>query len=208
MRRKIVLAITIIVCFLLQCTVFKALAIASISPNLLIVVVASFGFMRGKKEGLFVGFFSGLLLDVMFGSVIGFYALIYMYIGYMNGFFKRIFFPDEVKLPLALIAVSDFFCNLLIYFSLFWFRGRFSFGYYLFHTILPELVYTMIVSVLLYFILLKVNEKLEAMCEKKQIGYIDNSDIIEDEYYEEDGIHFKANFYPIWAEKMAEVATL
>ena len=52
------------------------------------------------------------------------------------------------------------------------------------------------------------NEKLEAMCEKKQIGYIDNSDIIEDEYYEEDGIHFKANFYPIWAEKMAEVATL
>ena len=92
MRRKIVLAITIIVCFLLQCTVFKALSIASISPNLLIVVVASFGFMRGKKEGLFVGFFSGLLLDVMFGSVVGFYALIYMYIGYMNGFFKRIFF--------------------------------------------------------------------------------------------------------------------
>ena len=74
MRRKIVLAITIIVCFLLQCTVFKALSIASISPNLLIVVVASFGFMRGKKEGLFVGFFSGLLLDVMFGSVVGFYA--------------------------------------------------------------------------------------------------------------------------------------
>ena len=163
MRRKIVLAITIIVCFLLQCTVFKALAIASISPNLLIVVVASFGFMRGKKEGLFVGFFAGLLLDVMFGSIIGFYALIYMYIGYMNGFFKRIFFPDEVKLQLALIAVSDFFCNLLIYFLLFWFRGRFSFGYYLLHTMLPELVYTMIVSVLLYFILLKVNEKLEAI---------------------------------------------
>ena len=91
MRRKIVLAITIIACFLLQCTVFKALSIASISPNLL-VVVASFGFMRGKKEGIFVGFFAGLLLDIMFGTVIGFYALIYMYIGYLNGFFKRIFF--------------------------------------------------------------------------------------------------------------------
>lgn len=163
MRRKIVLAITIIVCFLLQCTVFKALSIASISPNLLIVVVASIGFMRGKKEGLFVGFFAGLLMDVMFGSIVGFYALIYMYIGYANGFFKRIFFPDEIKLPLGLIAVSDFFCNLLIYFTLFWFRGRFSFGYYLLHTILPELVYTMIIAVLLYFILLKMNEKLEAI---------------------------------------------
>ncbi len=163
MRRKIVLAITIIVCFLLQCTVFKALSIASISPNLLIVVVASIGFMRGKKEGLFVGFFAGLLMDVMFGSIVGFYALIYMYIGYANGFFKRIFFPDEIKLPLGLIAVSDFFYNLLIYFTLFWFRGRFSFGYYLLHTILPELVYTMIIAVLLYFILLKINEKLEAI---------------------------------------------
>ena len=161
MRRKIVLVVTIIVCFLLQCTIFKKFAIASISPNLLIVVTASFGFMRGKKEGLFIGFFSGLLMDIMFGSVFGFYALIYMLIGYVNGFFKRIFLPDEVKLPIALIAVSDFFCNLIIYFVLFWFRGRFQFGYYLMHTILPELVYTMIVAIVLYFILLKINQKLE-----------------------------------------------
>ena len=27
-------------------------------------------------------------------------------------------------------------------------------------------------------------------------------------YYEEDGIHFKADFYPIWLKRMAEVATL
>ena len=161
MRRKIVLAAVIIACFLLQCTVFKSLSIAAVSPNLLIVVAASFGFMRGKKEGLFVGFFCGILMDIMFGSVLGFYALVYMYVGYVNGFFKRIFFPDEVKLPIALIAVSDFFCNLIIYFVLFWFRGRFSFGYYLLHTILPELVYTMIVAIILYFILLKINQKLE-----------------------------------------------
>ncbi len=161
MRRKIVLAVTIIVCFLLQCTIFKSLSIASISPNLMIVLAASFGFMRGKKEGLFVGFFCGVLMDIMFGNVLGFYALIYMYIGYVNGFFKRIFFPDEVKLPIALIALSDFFCNIIIYFVLFWFRGRFAFGYYLIHTILPELVYTMIVAILLYFILLKINQKLE-----------------------------------------------
>lgn len=161
MRRKIVLAAAIIVCFLLQCTLFKKLSIASISPNLLVVVTASFGFMRGKKEGLAIGFCCGLLMDVIFGSILGFYALIYMYIGFCNGFFKKIFFPDEVKLPIALIAVSDFFCNLLIYFVLFWFRGRFDFGYYLIHTILPELVYTMVVAIVLYFILLKINQKLE-----------------------------------------------
>jgi rod shape-determining protein MreD len=171
MRRKIVLAVTIIVCFLLQCTIFKSLSIASVSPNLMIVIAASFGFMRGKKEGLFVGFFCGLLLDIMSGTVLGFYALIYMYIGYVNGFFKRIFFPDEVKLPIALIAISDFFCNLVIYFVLFCFRGRFAFGYYLLHTILPELVYTMIVAIVLYFVLLKINQKLEEIERRSETKF-------------------------------------
>ena len=91
-RRKIVLFLLLLVCFIVQGTFLKVIAIGSISPNLILIFVVSFGFMRGKKEGIFVGFFAGLLLDIMFGTVIGFYALIYMYIGYLNGFFKRIFF--------------------------------------------------------------------------------------------------------------------
>lgn len=171
MKRKIIIAVIIIVCFLLQCTVFKSLAIASVSPNLLVVVTAAFGFMRGQKEGLFVGFFCGLLLDFMSGSALGFYALIYMFIGFLNGFFKRIFFPDEIRLPVILIALSDFGCNLVIYFILFWFRGRFDFGYYLMHIILPELVYTMVVAILLYFILLKINQKLEEIERRSETKF-------------------------------------
>ncbi|MCC8017863.1 MAG: rod shape-determining protein MreD [Lachnospiraceae bacterium] len=171
MRRKLVIAAIIIVCFLLQCTVFQTLAIASISPNLLIVVTAAFGFMRGKKEGLFVGFFCGVLIDIMFGSVLGFYALVYMFIGYANGFFRKNFFPDGIWLPVLLIAVSDFCCNLFVYFILFWFRGRFDFGYYLGHTILPELVYTMLIAIVLYFILLKINQKLEEIEKRSETKF-------------------------------------
>ena len=87
MRRKITVFLIIAVCYLLQSTVFQALSFASISPNLMIVVVSAFGFMRGKKEGLWIGFFTGLLLDIFTGSILGFYALLYMYVGYFNGFF-------------------------------------------------------------------------------------------------------------------------
>ena len=69
MRRKITVFLIIAVCYLLQSTVFQALSFASISPNLMIVVVSAFGFMRGKKEGLWIGFFTGLLLDVFTGCV-------------------------------------------------------------------------------------------------------------------------------------------
>lgn len=169
MKRKIVVMITIILCFLLQSTLFQTLSFASISPNLLIIVTSSFGFMRGKKEGMLIGFFSGLLIDIFYGEVIGFYALIYMYLGYANGFFRKIFFPEDIKLPIILISASDLICNLLVYFFLFLFRKQFSFDYYLIHIIIPEWVYTILVTVFLYFILLKMNQKLEKT-EKRSTG--------------------------------------
>ena len=169
MRRKISVFVIIVVCFLLQSTVFQALSFASITPNLMIVVVSSFGFMRGRKEGMWIGFFSGLLTDIFFGSVIGFYALIYMYIGYVNGLFRRMFFPDDIKLPLILISASDLTYSMLVYLFLFFLRGRFQFGYYFWHIIMPELVYTILVTIALYFIILKINQRLEAI-EKRSAG--------------------------------------
>ena len=91
MKRFLITTVLIFICFLLQCTVFHALAFGGIVPNLLIVLTASFGFMRGEKTGLLIGFFCGLLVDIFFGNTIGFYALLYMYIGYMNGKFCTIF---------------------------------------------------------------------------------------------------------------------
>ncbi|MCD8299943.1 MAG: rod shape-determining protein MreD [Clostridiales bacterium] len=172
MRRRIAIAIIIIVCFLLQCTVFKSLSIGNVSPNLLLVVTAAFGFMRGNKEGLWVGFFCGLLMDLMFSDVLGFYALVFMFVGFVNGFFRKSFYPDEIRLPLILIAVSDFACNVVVYIGLFVFRGKLDMGYYIIHTMIPELIYTMLVAILLYYILLKVNQKLEETEKRSETKFV------------------------------------
>ena len=66
MRRKLILAVLILLAFVLQGTVFQTLSIASIVPNLLLILTVSFGFMRGKKEGMFVGFFCGLLIYIFY----------------------------------------------------------------------------------------------------------------------------------------------
>ncbi len=172
MRRKLAVFLIITVCFLLQSTLFQSLSFASISPNLLIVVTSSFGFMRGRKEGMWIGFFSGLLLDIFFGSVIGFYALIYAYIGYVNGFFRKRFFPDDIKLPLILIAASDLSYNILVYLFLFFLRKRFEIGYYFLNIMLPELVYTILVTIALYFIILKINNKLEETEKRRASKFV------------------------------------
>lgn len=162
MKRKIISLLIIIICFLLQATVFARFTIASIRPNLLLIVTASFGFMRGKKEGMIVGFISGLLIDVFWGDILGFYTLIYTVIGYLNGFFKRLFYDEDIKLPLALIGASDLAYGMVIYFCYFLLQGNFDFLYYLLHIILPELVYTILITLVLYQIILQINRKLEA----------------------------------------------
>ena len=52
------------------------------------------------------------------------------------------------------------------------------------------------------------NSALKELCDSKTIGFIDNTEIVSEEYFEQDGVHFKASFYPIWAERMAEGASL
>lgn len=166
MRRKVTVAVIIIVCYLLQCTLFQTLSFAGISPNLLIVATSAFGFMRGQKEGIWVGLFCGLCLDIFFGSTLGFYSLLYMYVGFLNGYFRKLFYPEDIKLPMLLIAGSDLGYNLAVYFFMFLFRGQLEFGFYFMNIIVPELVYTMVVTIVLYMILLKINQRLE-LIEKR-----------------------------------------
>lgn len=161
MKRTIITTIMIFVCFLLESTIFHALNFGGIIPNLLIILTSAYGFMRGRKTGLLVGFFCGLLYDLFYGGKLGFYAMIYMYIGYVNGYFKAIFYPEDIKLPLFLITFSDLCYGLIIYILMFFFRGKFHFSYYFTNIILPEMVYTVLVTIILYPIIFAVNKKLE-----------------------------------------------
>ncbi len=172
MRRKLTVFVIIFVCFLLQTTLFQALSLASIAPNLLIVAVSSFGFMRGRKEGMYIGFFTGLIFDAFYGTILGFYALVYMYVGYCNGMFRRFFFPDDIKLPMLMIAASDIVYNLGVYILKFFFRGQFHISYYFFHIMVPELVYTLLIMIFLYPILLKVNQRLEAIEKRSAAKFV------------------------------------
>jgi rod shape-determining protein MreD len=151
----------IVVCYLLQCTLFNAFTLASIKPNLLLVVTASIGFMRGAKEGMLVGFFSGLLIDIQFGNVLGFYAFVYFVIGYMNSMFQQLYYDEAIKLPIVLIAFSEFLYGLIIYVFLFLLRSEFHFVYYFTHNIVPELIYTVVIALGLYPMMMFTNFRLE-----------------------------------------------
>lgn len=166
--RILIMAILIIFTFVLQTTVCPAISLASISPNLLIVFITSFGFMRGKKTGLLLGFFSGMLLDIFYSSVLGYYALIYMSIGYFNGMFNHLFFDNDIKMPMTLAGLSDLIFGFVIYFFSFLLQGKFDFLFYLSRYIIPEMLYTLALTLFLYRGFHKINDLLE-IYEKRSV---------------------------------------
>ena len=164
--------IIIFICFLLQSTVFKRMEFAGISPNLLMITTTSIGLMKGENQGLCTGFFSGLLIDIFSGSVLGFYALIYMYLGYIVGKFSQIYYPEDIKLPLALIALNNVSYGMICYIFMFLLRGRFHFPYYFMHVILPETIYTIVISIFLYPLMLFLYKQLHVDENRSDIDFV------------------------------------
>jgi len=161
-KRLIVYIIEIIVCFLIQSAMFHYLKLAGIMPNLLLILVVSTAYMRGKMSGLLIGFFSGLLVDLMFGSyVVGLYALLYLLIGYVMGFTNKVYSNDDYTLPIVFVAISNFAYGFFYYVFEFLLRGRLNFLFYLRRFILPEIIYTVAVSIFLYKLLHMINNRLE-----------------------------------------------
>ena len=161
MRRFIIQLIIILICFLFQTSVFRFLDLAGIVPNLLLITTVSFGMMRGRKEGMLVGFCSGLLMDIFYGSIIGPYALLYMYLGYINGFFHRVYYMEDILLPMLMVGANDLVFNLLVYVFAYLLRNRLEFGFYFIHVILPELIYTMVITLIIYKPLVRINRWLK-----------------------------------------------
>ena len=54
----------------------------------------------------------------------------------------------------------------------------------------------------------KFNQKLKKLCEIEKVTFIDNTDLVKQEYYAGDGIHMSTGYYKEWVNHMAEVAEL
>lgn len=161
MRKSIVSTILITLTFLLQSTFFSTFTLGGIVPNVMIVIIASIGFLQGSKAGMWFGFIFGMLTDIFFGNLIGFYACLYMFVGYLNGAGEKYLFSHDIKLPLLLIMVTDFVYSNVCYVFLFMLRGRFDYFFYLGSIILPELIFTTVFACLIYPFVHFIFEKID-----------------------------------------------
>ena len=170
-KRTVLYILVILACFILQTTVFQTLSIGSIVPNLLLIATISFGFMRGKITGIWTGFFCGILKDLFYGNLLGFYALVYLCIGYGAGCCTKIFYDEEIRVSMFLVAAGDLIYGLAVYGFQFLMRGRIEIFFYLRRIIIPEAIYTVLITVILYKLLFILNKKLTELEMKERDSF-------------------------------------
>ena len=168
----IITGLIIIAAFVLQSTISLGKYETVPTPNLLLFVTCIFGFMKGCNYGSVTGLFCGLLVDIFFGDVvIGLYALLYMYVGFFSGLFKKMFYSDHVFMPMLLVFTSDFGYNLLCYIFRFLLRNKLDFSFYFYKIILPEMVITTFVAFIFYKLFYLLNEKVLTLKQENMLSF-------------------------------------
>ena len=158
---------TFFICFigmlavLLEATWLHQVAIFETIPNLSIILVVHWSILQGCVRGRRLGLWIGLLEDFLFHKIVGFYSLFYYLLGHLCGLMKRDFSKGHFILPLMIVTAADLFYGLLHYMLYGFFQGNLNLGFYLKNRILPEMFYSAIVSLPIYFILLILSKYLD-----------------------------------------------
>ena len=77
MKRIIFNILMIILAFTVQNCIFPLLPFLSASPNLLLILTFSFGFIHGKEAGMYYGLLSGLLMDLFYSGPFGLFSFMW-----------------------------------------------------------------------------------------------------------------------------------
>ena len=170
--RYVLIFASIVLGLLLQVSVFPSLPYMAVTPNILLMLTVSCSIMYGQMHGLFVGVICGFLLDMYSGSLLGYTALIYACIGYLSGGFTRNFDYEDFKLPAAVILFSDFIYGLVVFVTSVFTNGGISLMQALFYVILPEVVYTGLITVFIYPLLVYCNRKIAARSRRREKKFV------------------------------------
>jgi len=160
MKRTAINLVLIIIAFTIQNCVFPLIPFLSASPNLLLILTFSFGFMKGQRAGMFYGVLAGILLDLFYSGPFGFYTLFYVYVGYVNGICTKYYYEEYITLPLVLSVLNELAYNLYVYVFRFLIRGRLDILYYLKELVIPETIFTVVTTLLIYRLLLYIGRRL------------------------------------------------
>jgi len=113
--RILAISILLLVNMALEATLFQGFRIYGFKPDFTLMIVVSYGILRGKRDGGYIGLAAGLMVDIMYGKVFGIYALAYMITGYVSGTFNEKVFKDSMLPAMMFNGIAVALFQMIVY---------------------------------------------------------------------------------------------
>lgn len=158
---NIVLIIAIFVIYFLQANFFSWFTIAGIMPNLFVVFILFIGLFGSKTMGTIYGIALGLMLDLIIGRKIGFYAIALGVIGFLASIFDKNFSKDSRITIMFMVLGSTAIFEILYYFFNYIFLGNSIEILNFIKILLIEIIYNLILTIIIYPLIQKFGYYIE-----------------------------------------------
>lgn len=114
--RYIVYFVIIVMLLSIQATWISHFLQWGSQPSLYLVFLLWIGYQEGQQPTQLLGFFSGLVLDILIGIPLGVSSFILALFGYLAGTAKGRFFYDSFFYPMFISALAIFYKHLMYLF--------------------------------------------------------------------------------------------
>ena len=114
-KKLIVSSLFLVICIVLQSTLFRYVAIYDVIPNLYLIYLVYTAFYNGGLHGSGCGFISGLIEDAVSISPLGFHSLIKTIIGSIFSSFNGLIILDRVFMPSLFVLIATVLNRILAF---------------------------------------------------------------------------------------------
>jgi rod shape-determining protein MreD len=131
---------------ILQSTVVNDLTLLDGRPDLILLVVVSWGIIGMSREAMVWGLMGGLFLDLLSGLPFGTTAIILILIAFLVSFSEGRFWEANLLMPMGVMIFSSLLYHLLSL-LLVWVLGKpMDIGFILFRVVLPSTFLNLILA--------------------------------------------------------------
>ncbi|MDR1774896.1 MAG: rod shape-determining protein MreD [Actinomycetes bacterium] len=143
-------ALALLAAVVAQLMLAPNIAIGTVSPDFLLLVVVTMAFVGGSNEGAAIGFIAGLAWDFIGSGAVGPMALTMTVTGFTAGLLQEHIFAGSWLLPVSLVALAALLSETIYALILLALGDGSSFGAALIQHILPTALYTGLVGIVVF----------------------------------------------------------
>lgn len=141
----------IMLAVLLQTSVVTFFQVGNARADLLLIITFSAGLIFGRTAGVSVGFFSGLLWDLLTAQFFGMNTLAKLIIGYIAGVFEKKVFKENPILPVVAAFLATFIHEIVLYICAYMLNIKAPILPLFGKIVLPTAIYNCLVGPFVYF---------------------------------------------------------